>query len=127
FREVRLEDIQVAVQVYVTNATPHAGLLHSILAERGSAGQADFRERPVFIVAEQQAGSGVARHVDIRPTCIVKVGRDRGHTVTARSLADSRGIAYIFECPVAIVAIQIAAPQRKAARAAIYRNSFPIA
>src|SRR5579863_2397546 len=109
-----LEDIQVAVQVYVTYANPHAGLLHSVLAQGSAAGQADFGKRSVFIVSEQQTGSRIARHIDVRPTSVVKIGRDCRHAIASRRLTDSSGIADVLERPVAVVAIQIAAPQRQA-------------
>src|ERR1700691_6329244 len=119
---MRLEDIQVTVQIDVAHANPHAGLLHAILTERGARGQTNLCECPVFIVSEKQAGRRVASYVNIWPTCIVKIRCDRSHAVTSGSLADSRFVAYIFERSVTVVAIQIAAPHGKAARPAIHRN-----
>ena len=51
-REMRLEKIQVAVQVEVADPDTHAGLLHPVLVQRDTPLQPLFRERAVVIVAK---------------------------------------------------------------------------
>ena len=59
----------------------HAGLFLAVLAQRYAALQALFGEGAVVIVVEEQAGRGVAGHVDIGPAVAVEIGGDGGQGV----------------------------------------------
>ena len=46
-------------------------------------------ECAVVVVAEEQAGRGVAGHVDVGPAVVVEIGGDGGQSVPPFSLADA--------------------------------------
>ena len=84
-----LENIEVAVGVEIADAHPHARLLLAVLAQRDAAFQALLGERAVAIVAEQQAGRGVAGHVDIGPAVAIEIGRHGGQRIAGFTAGDA--------------------------------------
>src|SRR5437879_2343171 len=54
-REVRLEQVEAAVEIVVADPHTHARLHIAILVQRDPAAHADLAERPVVIVAKQKA------------------------------------------------------------------------
>ena len=79
--EMGFENVQVAVGVEVADADAHARLLLAVLAERDAALEALLGERAVAIVAEEQAGRGVAGDVDVGPAVAIEIGRGGGQRV----------------------------------------------
>ena len=79
--EVRLEEIEVTVEIVVADADAHAGLLGAVIAERDAPHDALLAKRPVVVVDEQQARRRVAGHVDVGPAVFIEVGGDDGHAV----------------------------------------------
>src|SRR5438270_585747 len=65
----------------------------------------DFRVN-VRLNHEKQTGSGIARHVDVRPTIFIKVGRDYRHAITWRSPINAGTLTHIRESTIAVVAIK---------------------
>ena len=55
-REVRLDDVEIAVEIEVADAEAHAGLLHAVFVEGDAPLEAFLRERAIVIVAEQKLG-----------------------------------------------------------------------
>ena len=53
--EMRLEDVEVAVQVVVAHRNPHAGHLFAVGTDCHSAHQTFFAESAVMVVQQQQA------------------------------------------------------------------------
>src|ERR1035441_9366122 len=98
-----LEDIQVAVRVEVSRGQAHARLFLSVLAERQAGFQALLGERAVTIVVEQQAGRGIAGHVDIGPAVAVEIGRRRGEGIARLHGGDAGLTAHVGEGAVAVV------------------------
>ena len=79
--EMRLEEVEVPVEVVVADPHPHPRLLRAVLAERDAPQDALLAERSVMVVDEQQAGRGIAGDVDVRPPVFVQIGGDDGHAV----------------------------------------------
>ena len=103
---MRFENIQAAVQIVIADAHAHAGLLHAVFIQRDAAFEAHLGERAVVIVPEQEAGRGIASHVDVGPAVVIEIGRNRGHAVTAFRLGNARFLADIGERAVAVVVIE---------------------
>ena len=76
--EIGFEDIETAVEIVVAHGRAHPGLLLAIFTIGDAANGAFFAKRAVVIVQEQQAWSGIAGHVYVRPTVIVEVSGDGG-------------------------------------------------
>ena len=119
--EVRPHDVQPAVGVVVADADAHAGQGDAVFVERAAGRNRDLPERPVMIVAIQQARRAVAGDVDVRPSVVVEIRRRRAHPVRARRLpvaadedhrgrpartGDPRRFRDVGECAVAAVAIE---------------------
>jgi len=125
--EMGFEEVQVAVEVIITDADAHASLLVAIVAEGHATENAFFAERAVVIVHEQQAGSGIASDVDIRPAILVEIGGDHGHAVALGKSGDAGLLADVSEAAITIVAIQGMMTGGKAARATLDRHAAEIA
>ena len=82
---------------------------------------------PSWLLRKQQAGSGVAGHINIRPAIVVEIRGDHGHAVAAFARRYAGLPRDIRECAVAIVAIEGLRARRQAARTAIHGNTFPLA
>ncbi len=80
-----------------------------------------------MIVHEQQARSGVAGHINIRPAIIVKIGGDRGQPIAVLRRRDSGCGADVGKRAISFVAVEAVLAVRKPARAAGYRHSHPAA
>ena len=119
--EVRAHDVEPAVGVVVADAHAHAGQGDAIFVERAAGRDRDLAERPVVIVAIQQARRAVAGDVDVRPSVVVEIGRRRAHPVGARRLpvaadehhrrrpartGDARRVRDVGERAVAAVAVE---------------------
>src|ERR1039457_1009977 len=103
--EVRLEDIQVAVQVIIADSHAHAGLLHAILVQGHAALQADIGESAIAFVAHQETGCGVTSHVDVRPAVVIEIRGHGSHGVTFK-LEYPALRAHIGKGAVAVVVVE---------------------
>src|SRR5579859_6581395 len=106
----------MAVVIEVAHRDTHASLLAAVLVERHSGFGGNITERAVFIVPEEDAGSGIAGHVYIRPAIAIQVRGHRRESVEALDLADARPLTDVFKGSVAAVAIQRDFAERTAAR-----------
>ena len=96
----------MSVQVVVADPNSHAGLLRPVVAEGDAALHAFFAKRAIVIVHEQQTGSGVARHVDIRPAVLIQIGGDYSHAIGTGGLRDARLSTDVGERSIPVIAIQ---------------------
>src|SRR5207253_7115890 len=78
-----------------------------------------------MLVTEQPAWCGIARHVDIGPTIVVKIGRNRRHGIRARGGGYPGRAAHVGKCSITIVAKELSEPGRKTARTTIYWDPLP--
>ena len=79
--EVCLDQIDVAVEVKVSDADSHASQRLARPAERNAAQQGLLAKRAVMIVHQQQARRGVAGDEDVWPSVFVDVTGDRSEAV----------------------------------------------
>ena len=124
---MRLQEIQRAIGVEISQSQPHARLLGPVFIHRQAQLQALFDKRTVSLVLEQQAGRGIGGDIDIRPAGSEIVGRHRRQSESGRRAVDSRGLGHVGERAIAVVAIEQAALRLQAARPAIHRNALEIA
>ena len=87
---MRLEQIDVPVEIVIADADAHASLFLAVFAEGHAAHDAFFTEGAIVIVHEQQARGGIAGDVNVRPTVLVEVGGNDGHAITAALRGDAR-------------------------------------
>src|SRR6185369_7787832 len=125
FAEMRLEQIDVAVEIVIADADSHPGLFLAVFAKGHAAHDAFLAKCPIVIVHEQQARRGIAGDVNVGPTILVEVGGDRGHAITATLRSDARCGADISECAVAVVAVEGMDSARQTAGSAFDGNSLP--
>src|ERR1017187_3552412 len=125
--KVGFENVEMPVCVVIPNPISHAGLFGSIVAQRDTPRDGLFNEGSVMLVHEEEAGSGVARHVNIGPAILVEVGGDDCHPVARPRLGNSSLNAHVREGAVAVVPVQGMHPERKTPRTTVDRNAFPVA
>ena len=123
--EVRLEQVQIAVEIVIANSDSHARLLESVLAQGDAPFQALLLKRPVTEIAKQQARSSVAGQIEIHPSVAVKIRGNRGHAIPGIGSVDPSARGDILERTVAAIAVQTVTALRKPARAAIHRHALP--
>jgi hypothetical protein len=121
--KMRLEDIQVSVGIEVSKGQAHARLFLPVLAQRHAGFQALLGEGAVAIVVEEQAGRGVARHVNIGPAVAIEIGRHRGQAIARLHGGDAGFLAHVGERAVAVVVVEAATLLRQAARPAVDRHA----
>ena len=125
--EVRLEDIETAIEVVVANGDAHARLLQSVFAQGGAALEPLLPKGAVVLVAKEPARSGVARDVDVGPAVVVVVGGNGSHGIRAAGGCDAGLPADIGERAVTIVAKQLNESGRQAPWTAVHRHALPAA
>ena len=125
--EMRLEDVEVAVEIVVADGDAHAGLLHPVLAQRDAALERFFAERAVVLVAKEPARRRIAGDVDVGPAVVVVVRGHGGHRVRARGGRDARLPADVGERAVAVVVKELHRSGRQPARPAVHRHALPAA
>src|SRR5205807_480188 len=104
--EMGFEDIQAAVCIEVADSNTHAGLLAAIVVYGQASLQPLFGERAVAPVVEQQAGGGVAGHVDLLPAIAIQVARNGAQTETWRSGAYAGAVSHLGEGAVPVVVVE---------------------
>src|SRR6185312_11303144 len=122
-----LEDVEVSIQVEVSDCDTHSSLFHAIVAQPYAALNSFLCKDPIVPVQEEQAGGGVGCDIEIRPAVVVEVRRDGSHRIGAWSLQDAAGLGNFFEGSIALVAIEIVVSERKTAWAAVHGYSFEVA
>ena len=104
--EMRLDDVEVAIQVVVADADSHSGHLLPIRADGHAAHQAFFAEGAVVVVEQQQACGGVTGHIEIWPAIFVGIKRNGRQPVRSFEGGDPRLLRDIGEGAVPVVPIQ---------------------
>src|SRR6516164_8079035 len=88
-RKMGFEEIQMPIQIVVSDSHAHACLLHAIVAQGHAAQDSFLAKRSIVVVHEEQARRGVAGHVDVGPTLFFKIRSNHRHAVRLCRLADS--------------------------------------
>ena len=73
---MRLEDIEIAVQIEIADAHSHTRLHHAVRAQGHAAAQAFLTKCAVAVIAEKEAGRGIAGDKNVRPAIVVEIGGD---------------------------------------------------
>src|SRR5437763_5827033 len=77
--KVGFENIEPAVTVVIGNSNAHPGLLVTIFAVGASGDHRNIGKGAVVIVAEQNAGLGIDRDVNVGRAVVVEIGSDGGN------------------------------------------------
>src|ERR1017187_10085922 len=104
--EVRLEYIQVSVEIVVSDADAHSRLLHAVVAQCDTTNYAFFSERSVMVIHEKQTGRRITRHEDVGPSVFVKICCDDRHSMTFGSAGNPSFFTDVSEGAVAIIPIE---------------------
>src|SRR5208337_3208872 len=84
-------------------------------------------ECTVVVVLEQNAGLGIDRYINVGPSIVVEIVRDRGDGISWPRLQDPGLLRNIRECAVSIVVVQDVRIAGKSARATHGRHALPLA
>src|ERR1035438_926948 len=125
--EVRLEYIQVSVEIVVSDADAHSPLVPALVAQCDTTNYAFFSERSVMVIHEKQTGRRITRHEDVGPSVFVKICCDDRHSITFGGAGNPSFFTDVSEGAVSIVPIQQVASGGQPARTAVYRDSLPVA
>src|SRR5205823_9273816 len=69
--EVCFENVDIAVEVEVSDGDAHTSLLQTVFAERDAAFEGLLTKGAIMLVAKEPARSGIARDINIRPAVVV--------------------------------------------------------
>ena len=106
-REMRHEQIDVAIGIEVFGVDPHAGLHVAVAVDRDAGEESRVLEASATVVDPQQVVGHVVGDVDVEVAVVVEVLRDNAEGGTG--LVDSRGGADVGEGAIAQVAEQAVA------------------
>ena len=104
-RQVRDEQVFVAVVVEIAGVDAHAGLGSPVRAQRRAGQQARVLERAIVLVDPELVRLAVVRHVEIDPAVAVEVGR-RDAERRPEIARDARRRRDVGERAVAVVVIE---------------------
>ena len=105
-REVRLENVKRAVTVVIGHRHAHPCLLVAILAIGAAGYHRDIGESAVVVVVEQDAGLRVHGHINIRPSVVIEIIRDRGNGIPGTGLQDARLLGDVSKSSISVVVIK---------------------
>ena len=95
-REVRHDDVGVAVLVEIPRIDSHATPRSAALAVRDPDNRTDLLERAVSSVAEEEVPHRVVRHDEIRPAVSVMIDRDDAECLSECGV-DAGSVTHVFE------------------------------
>ena len=98
-------------------------MLLSLEAESYAGEQSHLLEGAIVFVVIKKIGTGVIRHIEIRPAIVVVVGPDTLHSVTAFGIVYSGFFGNIFKGPVSPVVKEEIGLPGKTSRTALHQNS----
>ena len=104
--EIGFENVEPAIAVVVTDGDAHSGLLVAIFAVSASGHDGDVGESAVVVVAEQDAGLGIDRDVNVRPAVVIEIVGDGRDGVARAGFEDAGFLGDVGKCAVAIVAVR---------------------
>ena len=105
-REVRLEKVQMSVEVIVANRNPHPRLFFSVVAEGYASQHSLFAERSIMVVHEEQTRSGIASNINVWPAVFVQIRRHHSHAITLCSPRDACQLADVAKRSVTVVSVE---------------------
>src|SRR5438552_1349064 len=95
------------VIVEIGGIGPHTRLFLSILVVGDTGANTNLTECPIVIVAEQKAGSGIAGHINVRPSVVVVISCKSREAIIWSRFCHSRFIADVGKCTVSIVVVEL--------------------
>ena len=114
--EVGLHQVDVTVEIVVSDPDSHAAEWFARAAEGDAAQQSLFAKRAIVIVHQKKTGRGVAGHEDVLPAVLVGVEGDRGKAVGASQCGNAGLLGNIGKRSVAVVAIEGVVGHRRGRR-----------
>src|SRR5262249_18363471 len=123
--EIRLENVEAAVAIEISNGGAHASLRATVFVQRGAGNYRDILEGAVAIVVIKDAGRGIAGDKNVGPAVIVVVEGGDAEGVVAVGFFDVRFFGNVLKCAVAAIAVEDILRAGQALRAAHHRNTFP--
>src|ERR1022692_4864425 len=127
FGKVGLENIQMAVQIVVSDTNSHPRLFRSVIAQGHATLNPLLFEGSVVLIDEQEAGSRVASDVYVGPTVLVEVRRHNRHSVAGPKLPNARLNADIGKGSISVVSVKGVPAERKPPRTTRDGKALPIA
>src|SRR3989441_4273970 len=122
--EIRLDDVEIAVEVVIGGGDAHAGLGLAVGREGAAGFDGDIGERAVPFVLIERAGLRVVGDVNVGPAVVVEIGGEDAEAESAVGLQDAGGFGDVGEGAVAVVVIEDVFAAGQAGRAAGDHDAF---
>ena len=122
---MRLEQVEVPIEIVVPDTDAHARLLGAVFADRAATLESFLSECAVMVVAEQKTGTGIAGEIDVRPSIVVEISHHRAQAVAVGGGGNARPLTHIGEGPITVVAVEGMPALWQPSRAAHDRNALP--
>src|SRR5262249_5903964 len=123
-REIRFDDVEIAVEIVVRGGDAHASLRLAVGAERTARFHGYVGELAVLSVLIKSAGGGIVGDVDVRPAVIVEISREYTETISAVGLEDAGRFGNVCERTVTVVVIEDVFSADETGRTAGNRYAF---
>src|SRR5258706_3363970 len=101
--EVRLYEVEIAIEIVVGGGDAHAGLGLAIWTESTPGLDGDVFKSSVLFIVIKRARGGIIGHVDVRPAVVVEVGSEDAKAVGAVGAEYSCGFGDVTESAIAVV------------------------
>src|SRR5437588_1856924 len=89
--EVRLDQVEIAIEIVVGGGHAHASLGLAIRTEGTPCLDCDVFKRAVLLVVIERAGGGIVGNVNVRPAIVVEIGNENAQAVAAVGAEYSSG------------------------------------
>ena len=123
-REIRLHQVQIAVEIVISRGDSHPSLRFAVWTQRTACLERDVDKLAVLLILIERAGSRVIGDINVRPPVIIEIGRQNAQSVCAVRAEDSRTLGYIGERSIAVVVIENVLSPIHSRRPACHHHSF---
>src|ERR1700724_2300273 len=122
---MRLEEIEVAVEIIVPHSDAHSRLFLTVFAEGHSANDTLFAKSSVMVVHEKQTWRRIASYVNIRPAVLVEIRGHHRHSVASPEGRHTGCNTHIGKSSIPVVSVEGMRPVRQPPGAAFHGNTLP--
>src|SRR5258708_24744143 len=122
--EVRLDQVEIAIEIVVGGGDAHTSLGLAIRTERTTCLDRDVFKRSVLFIVVERARGRVIGDVNVGPAVVVEIGNKNAQAVGAVGAEYSSSFGDVSESSVAIVVVKNILAALKSSRTAGDHHSF---
>ena len=123
-REIRLHQIEIAIEIVIGSGNAHARLRLPVGAQCAAGFQRNVGERSVLFVLIECASRRIIGDINVRPAIVVEIRRQHAQSVSSVGLQNSRFLADVRERAIAVVVIQNIFPAHQTWWPARHHHAF---